>query len=326
MQNVVLVTTGGTIASRRDAARGYVAASASGRELLGLLPAPPPDISVEIDEFCNIGSFNMDVEAAFRLAQRISTHLARPEVAGVAVTHGTDTMEESAFLADLLVASDKPCVFTGAQRNADEPDSDGPRNLAQALQLAASGLHGLGAVILFDQEFHAARDATKTHAYRIGTFASMEHGKLGEIDGERISLHRYPRLRTTIRTERIEPAVDLVKLAMGADARFVRCAMQSGARGIVLEAFGRGNVTHAVLEGVAEAIAAGIIVVIASRCPQGRTQPIYGGGGGGQDLLQAGALFAGDLSGVKARILLAVLLGSGASREAIAATFDQLGG
>lgn len=326
MRKVVLVTTGGTIASRMDAARGYVAATASGRELLGLLPAPLPDIDVELDEFCNVGSYRIDLDLAFRLARRIDAHLARPDVDGVAVTHGTDTMEEGVFLADLVVTNDKPVIFTGAQRNADEHDTDGPRNLTDAIRLAASGLRGLGAVILFDQEFHAARDVTKTHAYRTDTFASMEHGKLGEIDGEWISLQRRPLLRATIRTERVEPAVDLVRLVMGSDARFVRCAMESGAKGLVIEGFGRGNATPPVVEAVSEATAAGMVVVITSRCPQGRTAAIYGGGGGGKDLARAGAIFAGDLTGVKARILLSVLLGSAASQEAIAACFTQLGG
>lgn len=326
MQKVVLVTTGGTIASRMDPGRGYVAASASGHELLGLLPVPLADIAVEIDEFSHIGSFNMNLDLAFRLARRIDAHLARPDIAGVAVTHGTDTMEESAFLADLVVTSDKPVVFTGAQRNADEPDTDGPRNLAQAIRLAAADLRGLGAVILFDQEFHAARDVTKTHTYRTDTFTSMEHGKLGEIDGDRICLHRRPLLRMTIATERIEPAVDLVKLVMGSDARFVRCAVEAGAKGLVIEGFGRGNATLPVVEGAREAIAAGIAVVVTSRCPQGRTSPIYGGGGGGMDLAQAGAIFAGDLTGVKARVLLSVLLGSVASAAAIAACFAHLRG
>jgi L-asparaginase len=317
MTKVVLVSTGGTIASRVDAARGHVSAAASGDELVQLLHDPLHGISVEIDEFCTIGSFNMDFELAFRLARRIEQHLSNPDVAGVAVTHGTDTMEESAYLADLVVASDKPIVFTGAQRHADERDTDGPRNLAQAIRLAASGLRGLGAVILFDQEFHAARDATKTHTYRGGAFTSMEHGKLGEIDGESIVLHRRPVLRSTIRTERIEPAVDLVKLVMGSDARFIRCALRTGAKAIVVEAFGRGNGTLAVVGGVREAVAAGLPVVVASRCPQGRVKPIYGKGGG-KDLAEAGAMFAGDLTGVKTRVLLAVLLGAGASQEALA--------
>lgn len=325
MKRVVLVSTGGTIASRVDPVHGHVGPRDSGDELLRFVRDRLPGLAIEVDEFCNVASFNIDLEAAFRLARRIDAHLAQPDVAGVAVTHGTDTMEESAFLADLVVASDKPVVFTGAQRHADEPDSDGPRNLAGAIRLAASGLQGLGAVILFDQEFHAARDATKTHAYRVGTFTSMEHGKLGEIDGERIALHRRPLLRTTIPAARIEPAVDLIRLVMGSDARFLRCAMASGARGLVIEAFGRGNTGLAVLAGVREAVAAGLAVVVTSRCPQGRVQPIYGNGGG-KDVAAAGALFAGDLTGVKARILLAVLLGAGLPPPAIAARFAALAG
>jgi L-asparaginase len=234
-------------------------------------------------------------------------------------------MEESAFLADLVVAADKPIVFTGAQRQADEPDTDGPRNLANAIRLAASELRGLGVAILFDQEFHAARDATKIHAYRVGAFNSAGHGSLGEIDGERIVLHRRPMLRATIPTKRVEPAVDLIKLVMGSDVRFIRCAIQSGAKGIVIEGFGRGNATLAVVEGVREAVGAGLPVVIASRCPQGRVQPIYGNGGG-KDLATAGALFAGDLTGVKARVLLSVLLGAELPRAAIEARIAELAG
>lgn len=325
MKRVVLITTGGTIASRFDPAHGWVSASASGSELLQTLHERPSELSIEVDEFCNLGSFNFDLDIAFRLAQRIAEHLARPEVAGAVVTHGTDTMEESAFLADLVVPSEKPVVFTGAQRYAEEPDTDGPRNLGDAIRLAASGLEGLGAVILFDQEFHAARDATKTHAYRVGAFSSMGHGMLGEIDGERIVLHRRPVRRSTIRTQRIEPFVDLIKLVVGSDARFLRAAIQSGAKGLVLEAFGRGNATLSVLQGVREAIAAGLPVVITTRCPQGRVEPIYGNGGG-KDLAAAGAIFAGDLTGVKARVLLSVLLGAGASHAMIAEHIAKLGG
>jgi L-asparaginase/Glu-tRNA(Gln) amidotransferase subunit D len=144
-----------------DRAHGYVAATASGAELMGLLHEPLPGIEVEIDEFCNIGSFNIDLALSFDLATRIEKHLARQDVSGVVVTHGTDTMEESAFLADLIVDSEKPIVFTGAQRNADEPDSDGPRNLADAIRIAASELQGLGATFL--------RSVVDAFPYRIHT-------------------------------------------------------------------------------------------------------------------------------------------------------------
>jgi L-asparaginase len=166
---------------------------------------------------------------------------------------------------------------------------------------------------------------TKTHAYRVGAFTSMEHGKLGEVDGDEIVLHRRPARRLRIETQQVEPRVDLVKLVMGSDERFIRCAVESGARGIVLEAFGRGNATLAVVAAAREVVAAGIPVLVATRCPQGRVRPIYGKGGG-KDLEEAGAIFAGDLSGIKARVLLSALLGAGATRESIAETVAEISG
>ena len=306
---VVVLATGGTIASRHDAQRDVVVASVPGEVLLAGLGALAPDIAVSVEQACSIGSFAMDLPTSFAVARRADALLAEDDVLGVVVTHGTDTMEESAYLADLVLRSDKPVVFTGAQRNADAPDSDGPRNLADAIRLAAAPVaRGLGAMILFEGEFHAARDATKAHASRVGTFTSAEHGKLGEIDGSSIVLHRRPATRLRVPAERIEPDIELIKLAIGASGRLVRCAAEDGARGIVLEAFGRGNATPAVTAAVADAVRAGVVVLVTSRCPQGRVLPIYGDGGG-KDLAAAGARFCGDLTGVKARILLAVLLG-----------------
>ncbi len=193
MSKIVLVTTGSTIASRHDPKSGHTAASVDGdslRESLG--------VGLVVDEFCSVGSFAVDLPLAFDLTKRIGGHLAELATTGIVVTHDTDTMEESAYLADLLVASDKPVVFTGAQRAADAHDSDGPRNIADAVRIAASpAAIGLGVMVAFEQEFHAARDVTKTHTSRVDTFASGEHGKLGEIDGGRVSLHRRPVLRKT---------------------------------------------------------------------------------------------------------------------------------
>lgn len=306
---VVIVSTGGTIASRVDCGRDVVVSTATGSELLAQLGAlAPADVEVSAVEFCNLGSYRIDIETAHALAKRIEAVLANDAVAGVVVTHGTDTMEESAFLADLIVSSDKPVVFTGAQRHADEPDGDGPRNLADAIRVAAAPqARGLGALILFEQEFHAARDATKTHASRVGTFASAEHGKLGEVDDGRVIVQRRPAQRRHFRADCVETRVDLIKLVMGSDDRFVRCAIESGARGIVLEAFGRGNATPVVAAAVRDAVSQDIVVAVTSRCPKGRVMPIYGEGGG-KDLEAAGAIFAGDLSGMKTRILLSVLL------------------
>lgn len=328
MLKVVVVSTGGTIASKHDREADALVSSASGEELLASLGTLAPDFPVSTESFCNIGSFAMDLETSFRLARRLDAILADPDVAGVVVTHGTDTMEEAVFLADLVVTSDKPVVFTGAQRHAAEPDADGPRNLADAIRVAASSsARSLGAVIVFDGEIHAARDVTKIHACRVGTFASAEHGKLGEVDAARVIVQRHPLLRRPFRNieaiERIETRVDLIRLVMGNDDRFLRCALESGARGIVLEAFGRGNVTPAILAATKDAVQGGVAVVVTTRCPQGRVMPLYGGSGG-KAAATAGAIFAGDLGGLKARILLALLLGSGETD--IASAFDQIAG
>jgi L-asparaginase len=326
MPLIRLVTTGGTIASRYDAAKASTIASVSGDDLRRTLHDPLEGIALEVDEFCNLGSSAMDLALAFGLARRIAGHVADPACDGVVVTHGTDTMEESAWLADLLVEGDKPVVFTGAQRSADAPDTDGPRNLGDAIRLAASPqARGLGVMICFEQEFHAARDVTKTHTLRTDTFHSYAHGKLGEIDGSRVSVQRRPVLRKTYAPDRIENDVELIRLVMGAGDRALRFAVAGGARAVVLEGFGLGNATPAVARAVADLEASGLPVIVTSRCPRGPVKPVYGNGGGA-DLERAGAIFAGDLAGPKARILACVLLGLGMDREGMRREFTELGG
>jgi len=326
MKKIFLITTGGTIASKRDAATGHVTSSVSGPELRAVLHDPLDGIDLVVEEFCNVGSFALDLPLVFGLTGRIREILARPDSTGVVVTHGTDTMEESAYMADLLIDSDKPVVFTGAQHAFDAPTPDGPGNIADSIRLAASDeVRGLGAMICFEQEFHAARDVSKSHASRVDTFMSYEHGKLGEIDGDRIIVHRKPVLRRTFKADKIVADVELIKLAMGSDGRYLSFAAANGARALVIEGFGRGNAPPAVTAAAAAAIRQGIPVIMTSRCQRGRVKPIYGGGGG-KSLAEAGVIFAGDLSGVKARILTAVLLGLGADAARLRAELEYLGG
>lgn len=306
--SVVVVSTGGTIASRFDPLQGKVVAARSGEDLLEMVPRAKDIAGIEVENLCNIGSYQLSPDIAFRLVRRIDEILDRPDVMGVVVTHGTDTMEETCYLADLLVASEKPIVFTGAQRSSDDPDSDGPRNLLNAIRAAASPLaRGLGAMICFNDELHAARDVTKVHTAQVQTFQSYDHGMLGEIDGNQIVIYRKPTLRRMFQIPKLEERVDLILLVLGIDARYIDASIQSKAAGIVLEAFGRGNANTVIVDGVRRAVNNGIPVIVTSRCPAGRVAPIYGGGGG-KDLEEVGAIFAGDLSGMKARILLMVLL------------------
>ena len=324
MTRVVVLGTGGTIASRFSADHGAVIAGVGGDELVRGLGQFAPTVDVATEQVCNVGSFLFTLDLAFTIVKRADELLQDPEVAGVVVTCGTDTMEEIAYLADLIVTSDKPVVFTGAQRHADYPDSDGPRNLYSAIMVAASNAaKGLGALIVFEDEIHAARDATKTHASRVGTFASAEHGKLGEVDGAAVIVSRRTIRHAPFPATAIETRIDLVKACMGADGRFIDYAVETGSRGLVLEAFGRGNATRAITEAVGRAVQRGTTVVVASRSPQGRVAPIYTGGGGGHDLLNAGAVFAGDLSALKTRILLGLILSAGLPTPEIRETVSK---
>jgi L-asparaginase len=306
---VVVVSTGGTIAMRTDAT-GKLVPAVSGDELVELLswPEAPP---LELDEFAQVPSFDLHGDLALRLARRVAGHARRDDVAGVVVTHGTDTMEESVYLVDLLLDGATPVVFTGAQRGADQVDSDGPRNFRDAIRVGASAeAAGRGAMIAFAGELHAAREVRKVHTAAVRAFGSPGYGPIGHVDGEQVVFRRRPeRLRPLPAPERLA-AVDLIRLHAGSDARFLRASVATDAQAIVLEATGRGNANAEVVEGVRAAVAAGVPVVVCSRCVEGRVEPVYGRGGG-RDLAEAGALFAGDLAGPKARVLLQLGLGAG---------------
>jgi len=289
------------------------------------LPQVAGVADIEVHDLATIPSYEMDLQFAFDLAGRIRDTLSRAEVAGVVVTHGTDTMEETCYLSDLLLDSDKPAIFTGAQRAHDDPQSDGPLNLLNSLRVAASPLtRGLGAMICFNATLHAARDVTKVHASAVETFQSYEHGALGEIDGSTVVIHRRPVLRRTFRIDRLEQDVELFRVVLGMDLRGIEAAIARGVAGVVIEGFGRGNGPSRLAELVRLATRKNIPVLMTSRCPAGRVQAIYGGGGGGRDLADAGAIFAGDLKGPKARLLLMVLLSGAESGTPIAQTVAAL--
>ncbi|PSK86852.1 asparaginase [Limimaricola soesokkakensis] len=319
MTGVTLISTGGTIASRHSEKAGAVVAGLGGSALLAALHDPLDGIEVRVEEFRELNSFALTLQDAHGLVAAIRAALARPDCDGVVVTHGTDTMEESAYLADLLVAGDKPVVFTGAQRHAGDPDTDGPRNIADAIRVAADpATRGIGSAIVFEGEIHAARDVTKAHASRTDTFRSPGMGKIGEVDLREVHLYRHPGPRRVVEDAGLVEGVELLKLALGATPAFLEFCAESGAPGIVIEGFGRGNAPRGFASVVARLTAAGVPVLVASRCYEGRTRAVYGGDSGATTLVEAGALLCGTLSGLKARLLLSALLAKRASREEIA--------
>ena len=289
MSTVVVVSTGGTIAMRPDPETGKLVPAVSGEELVEMLawPEAPP---LELDDFGSVPSFDVHGELALSLARRVIEHADHRDLAGVVVTHGTDTMEETVFLIDRLLGSDLPVVLTGAQRGADETDSDGPRNLRDAIRAASSPeARGRGALISFAGELHAAREVRKVHTSALRAFAAPGYGPIGAVDGKRVVFQRRPERRPALPIPTELAPVDLIRLYAGSDARFVHAAVQTGARAIVLEGTGRGNANDQVVAGVRDAVARGpgrrvLSLRLGARRARLRTRRRPGPGGRGRAL------------------------------------------
>ncbi|MGY1828002.1 asparaginase [Blastococcus sp. SYSU DS0541] len=301
-----LLATGGTIASRRGP--GGLASVTPAADLLAAA-GTPPGFEVTTSDLRTVGSFALTTAHLRELVAEVRRCLAAG-VDGVVVTHGTDTMEESAFLADLVHDDPRPVVFTGAQRPFDSPAPDGPRNLADALRVAASpAAGGTGVLLLFDGLAFAARGVRKVETLRSGAFAAPGRGPVLRVDGEAVTALARPVRGAPLPLDLGAdlPRVDVVPLYLGTDDVLLRAAVAAGAAGLVLQAFGAGNATPAVAAAVAELAAGGMPVLVCSRVPSGPVAPLYTGGGGA-DLARDGALLAGDLSPWQARLLLAAAL------------------
>jgi len=209
-------------------------------------------------------------------------------------------------------------------KTVDDPIFDGPANLIASVR-AVTALSGRasGVAVMMGETLHAARRVVKSHTESFAAFTSTHGGPLGHLEASGIQLYAQPRERERIDTDRLESRVDLVTACVGSDARFLRCAIDGGARGIVVEALGAGNVPPAMLDGVAEAVAAGLTVVVSSRCGSGPTGARYGYAGGGATLRDAGAIFSGGLPAPKARIKLMALLGAHYGPAAVREAFER---
>ena len=319
---VRVLSTGGTIASKRAGTDG-ASPSLSGEELVATVPALDEYANVEVEEITRTSSTDIGFETLFDLREAIAT-AAADDVDGVVVTHGTDTMEESAYFVDLLSAVEIPVAFTGAQRRPDEVAADGPANVLAAVRAASHDrlLAAGGTYVVFDEAVHAARDVTKTHTSKLGTFQSPEKGPVGALTREGIRFFREPGTRTPrLDASHPIPRVRMVKTAIDVGASGIEAALAADVDGIVLEAAGLGNTTAALGDAVKAAIEAGTPVVVTSRCHAGAVQPVYGRAGGGATLADHGAIFAGDLPAHKARIKLALALDSDPDLEAVGDVF-----
>lgn len=308
---IVLLFTGGTISMRHDSAAGGAVPSLTGHDIVALAPGVEQLAQLEIDDWGAFPGPHMSVERMWELRERIVGHLARPEVKGVVVTHGTDSLEESAYLVARSVRSDKPVAFTGAMRTSSDLGWDGPGNLGGAIRVAASeDARGLGVFVVMSDRIYAATDVTKSHTHMLDAFDSPGLGPLGVIDDGRVIFRRaLPEPLAVLTPQAPATPVDIVYAYAGADSRLLNAARELDV-GIVIAAMGRGNVPPAMVEGIDGFIADGKPVVITSRAGRGRVGCTYGYLGGGARLAEKGAIFAGARRPQQARIDLMLALGA----------------
>src|SRR4051812_16890524 len=316
--SIVILFTGGTISMKHDATVGGAVPTLRGPDIVKLVPGIDKLAQIEVDDWAAHPGPHMTISRMWALRARIVKHLERPDVDGVVVTHGTDALEETAYLLARSVASEKPVVVTGAMRTSSDLGWDGPANLGGAV-LAASNAEsrGLGVLVVMSDRIFAALDVTKTHTHALDAFESPGLGPLGVIDDGTVIYRRLmPATAAVLTPTRLAEPVDIFYTCSGADSRLLDASREEG-KGIVIAAMGRGNVPPAMLDGIKRWIADDKPVVITSRAMRGRVGQTYAYVGGGRQLSELGAIFGGARRPIQARMELMLALGDGMGVAAI---------
>lgn len=310
MKNKVLVIfTGGTIAMKVDEDAGGAVPELESSELMKMVGEINKFADIETLDFCNIPSPHMTPKIMFELSKVVNQNIKREDIAGIVITHGTDTLEETAYFLDLTTNSGKPIVVTGAMRNNSELGYDGGVNIASSVfTVIDRDSKNRGVLVVMNNEIHLAKDVTKTNTNSIDTFKSLEFGPIGIVDENKAIYHRDKISREFIEIDKLETNVALIKAVSGIDSDIIDFYIDKQYDGIVVEALGRGNLPPSILPGIKKLIKLEIPVILVSRTPTGRVSYTYGYQGGGEDLKNMGVIFARNLSGQKARIKLLIIL------------------
>jgi L-asparaginase len=326
-RHIVIVTTGGTIAMKKDEATGALVPAVSGEELTRSVPGLSDAADIEVREFANRPSEYMLPQHMLELCHFIDQTVDELRPDGIVVTHGTDTMEETAFFLEHTLHTEIPVCLTGAMRGASAAGADGPANILAAVRTASSGeAAGLGVLVVMNDRVYLADEVEKTHSTATDTFDSNALGPVGFVYEDRVVMRPVQRKKVKFQPEYVDGKVWILTCGAGMDDSICQAAAEAGIHGLVVEGFGCGNVPLALAAGMKSLVKEGIPVVLTTRTWRGRIQKEYGGDGGTAALLSSGIISGGGLSGQKARILLLLALGEGRTMEGLRFAFYDVCG
>jgi L-asparaginase len=309
-KDILIIFTGGTFSMKIDETTGGAVPHFSGNDLIAMMPEINELANITVYDFGKYPGPHMTPELMLKLSLTIKDLISKKHYDGIVITHGTDTLEETAYFLDLNVDTRIPIVLTGSMKNSSEPNWDGPRNLIDSIYIALSpNSLDMGVLVCLNGEINAASEVTKTHTEDVETFHSLDFGSLGFVEKGRVIYNRLPRKLEKILTDKIDTEVTLIKVYAGMDETLFKFVADAGAHGLVVEAMGVGNVPPKAFNGIKYVVEKNIPVVLVSRCPAGETLDIYSYEGAGKWLHKIGVMFAEYLNGQKARIKLMLALG-----------------
>lgn len=308
LKKILIIHTGGTIAMKEEKNTGAVKPQEE-HPLHETLPSLNSLASIESEVIFKLPSPHITPEKMLRLSKIIMERIKNERFRGVVVTHGTDTLEETAYFLDLSCQTDVPIVVTGAMRSSNEIGSDGPYNLISSVKVASSEeARGKGVLVVLNDEIHTAKNVTKTHTSNVATFQSPQYGPIGNVTKRGVNFHHTIIRRDYIRIEKLTKKVQLLKAFAGMDDSLLTVLANLNMDGVVIEALGQGNLPPSTLSGIKKLLDRQIPIVLVSRCFNGIVQDIYGYEGGGKQLKDMGVIFSNGLNGQKARIKLMMAL------------------
>ncbi|GAA0355989.1 asparaginase [Alkalibacterium iburiense] len=317
MKRILLIHTGGTISMSTDHRTGAVKPSAE-HPLHEYNHLFEENLEIIEEDIFQLPSPHVTIKEMYQIQQRINQAIEEDLYDGVVLTHGTDTLEETAYFLDLTTDAPFPVVLTGAMRPIDEIGSDGVRNLQSAIWTAlAPEAKDKGVLVVMNEEIHTARYVTKTHTTNVATFRTPTFGPIGIVSKAEVRFFQKLVFNETYPLEKITKKVSLVKAYAGMDSTLLDALAEAQIEGLVIEALGAGNLPPETLPGLKKLLDNNIPVVMTSRAFNGIAQDIYAYTGGGKHLKQLGVIFAPGLTGLKARIKLLVLLEQSLSEDAI---------